>query len=121
MAHGGSQARGRIGAVASGLYHSSQQRWILDLLSKARDRTCNLMVPSQIRFCCCAMMGTPQIFLMCISLIMVWLSVFYMTTDILWFFVNCLCILISFLLNSPPFLFLFRGTPAAYGSFQARG
>ena len=30
------------------LYHSSQQSWILNPLSKARDRTRNLMVPSQI-------------------------------------------------------------------------
>ena len=60
-AYGGSQARGPIGAVATGLHqsysnsgsqpqlhHSSWQRWILDPLSKARDRTRNLMVPSQI-------------------------------------------------------------------------
>ena len=32
------------------LYHSSQQCWILNPQSKARDRTCNLMVPSRIRF-----------------------------------------------------------------------
>ena len=48
-AYGDSQARGLIGAVATGLHHSSQQRQILNPLSKARDRTCNLMVPSQIR------------------------------------------------------------------------
>ena len=30
------------------LHHSSQQCWILNLLSKARDRTHNLMVPSRI-------------------------------------------------------------------------
>ena len=30
------------------LHHSSQQRWILNPLSEARDRTHNLMVPSQI-------------------------------------------------------------------------
>ena len=41
------------------LYHSSPQRQILNLLSKARGRTHNLMVPSQIRFCC-AVMGTPD-------------------------------------------------------------
>ena len=29
-----------------------QQHWILNLLSQARDRTCNLMVPSQICFRC---------------------------------------------------------------------
>jgi len=30
------------------LHHSSQQRWILNPLSKARDRTCNVMVASRI-------------------------------------------------------------------------
>ena len=39
------------------LHHSSQQRRILHPLSKARDLTHNLMVPSWIRFRC-AMMGT---------------------------------------------------------------
>ena len=48
-AYGVSQARGLIGAVAAGLHHSSQQHWILNPLSKARDRTCNLIVPSRIR------------------------------------------------------------------------
>jgi len=48
-AHGGSQARGRIGAVATSLHHSSQQRRILNPLSKARDGTHNLMVPRRIR------------------------------------------------------------------------
>ena len=54
--YGGSQARGRIGAAASGLhhshsnlYHSSQQCWILNPLSEVRDQTRNLIVPSQIR------------------------------------------------------------------------
>ena len=32
------------------LHHGSQQRRILNLLSEARDRTCNLMVPSPIHF-----------------------------------------------------------------------
>ena len=41
------------------LYHSSRPRQILDPLSDARDRTCNLIVPSQICFCC-ATMGTPR-------------------------------------------------------------
>ena len=36
-AYGGSQARGLIRAVAAGLHHSSQQRWILKPLSEARD------------------------------------------------------------------------------------
>ena len=35
--YGGSQARGPIRAVAAGLDHSSQQRWILNPLSVARD------------------------------------------------------------------------------------
>ena len=37
---------------------SPRQRQILNPLNEARDRTGNLMVPSQIHFCC-AMMGTP--------------------------------------------------------------
>ena len=63
-ADGGSQARGRIGAVATGLRQSHSnagsephlqpapqltQCLILNPLSKARDRTRNLMVPSWIR------------------------------------------------------------------------
>ena len=36
-AYGGSQARGGIGTAATGLHHSSQQRWIPNLLSKVRD------------------------------------------------------------------------------------
>ena len=73
MAYGGTQARGRIGAVAAGLchshsnrdlscvcdlHHSSWQHQILNWLSKARDRACVLVDASQIRFRC-AMMGTP--------------------------------------------------------------
>ena len=64
MAHGGSQARGLIGAEAAGIHqgHSntgSEPRLqptpqltampILNPPSKARDRTRNLMVPSRIR------------------------------------------------------------------------
>ena len=41
------------------LQHSSRQRQILNPLSKARDRTCNLIVPSQIRFRC-TVTGTPD-------------------------------------------------------------
>ena len=40
------------------LHHSSRQHRILNPLSKARDRTRNLMVPSQIRFHG-STMGTP--------------------------------------------------------------
>ena len=39
------------------LHHSSRQRQILNPLSKARNRIHNLVVPSQIRFCC-TMTGT---------------------------------------------------------------
>ena len=64
VAYGGSQARGLIRAIVAGLcqshsnvgsepvcdpHHSSQQRRILNPLSTAGDRTCNLMVPSRIR------------------------------------------------------------------------
>ena len=64
MAYGGSLARGPIRAISTGLrhshnnagsericnlHHSSRQRQILNPRSKARDRTLNLMVPSQIR------------------------------------------------------------------------
>ena len=61
MAYGGSRARGPIGAVpfyttatsdpscVCDLHHSSQQSRILNPLSEAKNRTCNLMVPSRIR------------------------------------------------------------------------
>ena len=64
MAYGGSQARGRIGAIVTGLHQSHSNMgaepclrptaqlmatWILNPLSKARDRTFILMDPSQIR------------------------------------------------------------------------
>ena len=68
---------GLIGTVAAGLCHShsnagsephlqptpqltARQHQILNPLSEARDRTCNLMVPSQIRFCC-TKTGTPLV------------------------------------------------------------
>ena len=41
------------------LHHSSQQHQILNPLSRARDRTQNLLVPSWIRFRCTTM-GTPK-------------------------------------------------------------
>ena len=74
-AYGGSQARGLIGAVAASLatatampdpscicdlYQSSQQHQILNLLSEASDQTCNLIVPSWIRFRC-ATPGMPHL------------------------------------------------------------
>ena len=74
-AYGGSQAMGQIGATAAGpapqpqqcriqacvcnLHHSSQQRQTVYPLSKARDWTCNLMVPSWICLLC-AMTGPPR-------------------------------------------------------------
>ena len=74
MAYGGSQARSLIGATAASLHHRHSNTgskshnlhhslWphqILNPLSKARDRTHNLMVSSQICFCC-AMTGTPSV------------------------------------------------------------
>ena len=63
MAYGGSQARGPIRAMVTGLRQSHsnagskprlqptpqlRQRQILNPLSKGRDQTLNLMVPSQI-------------------------------------------------------------------------
>ena len=40
------------------LQHNSWQCQILNPMGEARDRTCNLMVPSWIHFCCTTM-GTP--------------------------------------------------------------
>ena len=58
MAHGGSQARGWIGAAAAGLHHSSQQHRILHPLSEARDWTHILMDTSRVHYHW-AMKGTP--------------------------------------------------------------
>jgi len=66
-AHGGSQARGRIGATAAGLPHSSRRRRILNPLSLARDRTCVLMVPGRVHFRR-ATAGTPILSYFMISL-----------------------------------------------------
>ena len=72
--YGDSQARGQIGATAASLptatatqdpshiydlHHNSWQCQVLNPLSEARDRTHNLMVPSQIHFRC-TMMGIPE-------------------------------------------------------------
>ena len=77
-AYGNSQARGRMRATAAGLHHShshsnardeshlydsSQQCWIFNLLSKARDQTCILMDTSWVHYHW-AMMGTPSFFYM---------------------------------------------------------
>ena len=80
-AYGGSQARGLIWATSAAyatvtatqdlscifdLHHSSQQCHILNSLSETRDRTCNLMVPSQI--CSrCTTMGTISLLESCNS------------------------------------------------------
>ena len=68
MAYRGSQARGLTGALATGLCHSHSNirsephlqttPQLLNPLREARDWTHNLMIPSQICFCC-TMMGTP--------------------------------------------------------------
>ena len=83
MAYGGSQARGLSGAIAASLCHSHSNMGskpplrptpqltecqILNPLSKARYRTLNLMIPSQIGFCC-ATMGTLKLFFFAIILI----------------------------------------------------
>ena len=75
VAYGISQARGQIRAAPAAyatatatpdprcicdLHHSSQPRWILNPLSKARAWTCNLMVPSWIRFWCTTMGTSSQ-------------------------------------------------------------
>ena len=57
------------------LHHSSRQYQILSLLSEARDRTPNLMVPSQIRFCC-AMTGTPLFYFILFCLILFYFILF---------------------------------------------
>ena len=48
-AYGSSQARGQIRATAASLNHSPWQHWILNPLSDARDGSCILMDPSQVR------------------------------------------------------------------------
>ena len=75
--YGGSQARGQIGDVATGLHHSHSNAGsepglqptaqltacqILNSLKGARDPTRNLMATSRICFCC-ATTGTPLVLL----------------------------------------------------------
>ena len=48
------------------LHHSSQQHWIRNPLSKDRDQTCNIMVPSWIHFCC-ATTGSPFFFVIVVG------------------------------------------------------
>ena len=73
VVYGGSQARGRIRAVATrlhqshsnadpscvcNLHHSSQQCWILNPMNKARDQTFTFMDTSRVWYCW-ATTGTP--------------------------------------------------------------
>ena len=51
-------------SLVCSLHHSSQQCQILYPLSEARDRSCNLMVLSRIRFCR-TMTGTPETTINC--------------------------------------------------------
>ena len=60
LAYARATATPDLGCICD-LHHSSWQRRILNLLSKARDQTHNLMVPSQIHFHC-TMTGTPDCF-----------------------------------------------------------
>ena len=75
-ASGGSQDRGRIGAVAArlrqshvdpshvcNLHHSSMQYQIPDSQSEARDPTCILMYTGWIHFCCTTMGTPPSVYL----------------------------------------------------------
>ena len=62
-AYGGSQARGRIRAVAAGLHHSSRQYQILNPLIEARDWTCILMDARQVHFGWATMGTLPSLFL----------------------------------------------------------
>ena len=48
-ANGGCQAKGQMEATAAGLHQNSQQHWILNPLSKARDQTLVFMVASWVR------------------------------------------------------------------------
>ena len=84
---------GLIGAIAPGLCHSNtrsesclqptpqlRQHQILIPVSEARDQTCNLMVPSQIRFCC-AMTGTTLV----LYLVFCGISPYYFPLCLYWF------------------------------------
>ena len=96
-------------------HHSSWQRLILNPLSEARDRTHNLMVPSQIHFHW-AMMGTPPSGL--------YSKVIYSVKPSLNQTIsNCkppTSLLLHCFLDHFCFC-LFRATPAAYGNSQAKG
>ena len=102
-AHGGSQARGWIRATATAtrdpsricdLHHSPRQHQILDPLSKARDQTHNLTVPSWTCFCCVTM-ATPGLQYLLLWLVVVsWSKAKLISFDIMFF-------LVSFVLEYP--------------------
>ena len=50
----------KVPSSVCNLHHSSRQRQILNPLSKARDWTCNLLVPSQTCFHCTTV-RTPRV------------------------------------------------------------
>ena len=60
--------------------HSSQQHQILNPLSKARDQTCNLLVPSRIHFHC-ATTGTPRPYSRCSRR---WTMMFPISSSLYW-------------------------------------
>ena len=74
-------------------HHSSRQRQILSPLSKVRDRTHNVMVPSQIHFHC-ATTGTPFfffVFVFCGFFFFFFLFLFFVV--FFFFFFGCCCYL----------------------------
>ena len=118
-ANGSSQAWGRIEATTTSLchshrtrdlshicklHHSSQQLWIPNSLSKARDCTCILMDTSHIRFHC-AMKETPRKHLFLSQVPSLTLPHYLGRQHLFFFFVFC----------------PFKATPMAYRGSQARG
>ena len=112
------------------LHHSSRQRPILNPVSEARDRTRNLMIPSQFH---CTMTGTPVWQLICInsrkcSFHFILFSFWGPSVSWLLEFLKCTSKLIIFFLFHfklfPSFFFClfypFRAAPTAYGGSQAR-
>ena len=112
VAYGGSQARDLIGAILMAyttatatpgpsnicdLHHNSQQHWLLDPLSKARNQTHNFMVPSQIHYRC-AMMGTP--ILLCFVLVCyLYIKIQRISYMLTWYIVILMNSLISYSLT----------------------
>ena len=69
------------------LYHSSQQRWILNPLGDTRDRTPNIMVPSWIHFHS-TMMGTPTFSLSTQLLVLIIVNTAAMNIGRIYFFLS---------------------------------